>query len=343
MTALSLPDARALVAAAMTACGHSAGAADTIADHLLDCELRGLSFGGLARALSVAERIRTTEAPPEPIRVVAETPVSATVDGGDQVGYLVGMHALQLAVTKARAQGIAVVGARNTWYTGMFSYYLEKAAAAGLAGMIAGSGPAVVAPHGGTESRFGTNPIAFGFPATPTPVIWDIGTSAVMYGEVTLKARLGEKLPPGQAYDAAGVPTLDPAAALDGAFGVWGGHKGSGLALVVQLLGMMTGAAADPPGVSDCGFFAVLFDPGVLTDPDDYRQRITAFAESVRATRPVEGGSPVRVPFDRSVTRREETLRRGTVDVPEAVVAALRKEAWPARQSPSSNGSHAES
>ncbi|MGA6156276.1 Ldh family oxidoreductase [Stenotrophomonas sp. NPDC087984] len=327
MTTLPLPDARALVAAAMTACGHSAEAADTIADHLLDCELRGLSFGGLARALSVAERIRTTEVAPEPIRVVAETPVSATVDGGDQVGYLVGMHALQMAVDKARAQGIAIVGARNTWYTGMFSYYLEKAADAGLAGMIAGSGPAVVAPHGGTEGRFGTNPIAFGFPATPTPVIWDIGTSAVMYGEVTLKARLGEKLAPGLAYNAAGVPTLDASAALEGAFGVWGGHKGSGLALVVQLLGMMTGAAADPPGVSDCGFFIVLFDPGVLTDPDDYRQRVAAFAESVRATRPVEAARPVRVPFDRSVTRRNDTLRRGTIDVPEAVVEALRKEA----------------
>ncbi|MEU4895643.1 Ldh family oxidoreductase [Streptomyces sp. NPDC044780] len=327
MTNLSLPEARALVTAAMTACGHSAGAAETIADHLLDCELRGLSFGGLARALSIAERIRTTDAPPQPIRVVTETPVSATLDGGDQVGYLVGMQALHLAVAKARAQGIAVVGARNTWYTGMFSYYLEKAAKAGLAGMIAGSGPAVVAPHGGTEARFGTNPIAFGFPASPTPVIWDIGTSAVMHGSVKLKARLGEKLAPGQAYDAAGVPTLDPAAALDGAFGVWGGHKGSGLALVVQLLGMMTGAAADPPGVSDCGLFVVLFDPGTLTDPGDYQRRVAAFAESVRATRPVEAGSPVRVPFDRSVTCREETLRRGTIEVPEAVVAALRQEA----------------
>lgn len=327
MTTLTLPDARALVAAAMTAHGHSAEAAETIADHLLDCELRGLSFGGLARALSIAERIRTTDVPPQPIRVVAETPVSATVDGGDQVGYLVGMHALQLAVEKARTQGIAVVGARNTWYTGMFSYYLEQAAKSGLAGMIAGSAPALVAPHGGTEARFGTNPIAFGFPATSAPVIWDIGTSAVMYGEATLKARLGEKLTPGQAYDAAGIPTLDPAAALEGAFGVWGGHKGSGLALVVQLLGMMTGAAADPPGISDCGFFVVLFDPGALTDPDDYRQRVTAFAESIRATRPVEAGSPVRVPFDGSVARRNETLRRGTIDVPEAVVAALREEA----------------
>ncbi|WAP59152.1 Ldh family oxidoreductase [Streptomyces sp. S465] len=327
MTTLTLPDARALVVAAMTACGHSAEAAETIADHLLDCELRGLSFGGLARALSIVERIRATDVPPQPIRVVAETPVSATVDGGDQVGYLVGMRTLQLAMAKARAQGIAIVGARNTWYTGMFSYYLEKAAKAGLAGVIAGSAPALVAPHGGTEARFGTNPIAFGFPATTTPIIWDIGTSAVMYGEVKLKARLGEKLAPGQAYDAAGAPTLDPAAALEGAFGVWGGHKGSGLALVVQLLGMMTGAAADPPGVSDCGLFVVLFDPGALTDAGDYQRRVAAFAEMVRATRPVEGGRPVRVPFDRSVACRDGTLRRGTVDVPEVVVAALRQEA----------------
>lgn len=327
MTALTLADARELVVATMTACGHTVAAAETIADHLLDCELRGLSFGGLARALSIAERTKTTEKAPRAIRVAAETSVSATVDGGDQVGYVVGMRALQLAMEKARAHGIAVVGARNTWYTGMFSYYLEKAAEAGFAGFIAGSGPAVVAPYGGTEARFGTNPIAFGFPAEPTPVILDLGTSAVMYGEVVLKNRLGEKLMPGQAYDATGLPTLDPAAALEGAFGVWGGHKGSGLALVVQLLGMMTGAAADPKGISDCGFFVVLVDPRVLTDRDDYRQRVTAFADSVRSTRPVQGGSPVRVPFDRSVDRRNETLQRGIIDVPEAVVSALRQEA----------------
>lgn len=327
MTTLTLSDARALATATMARIGHTADEAEIIADHLLDCELRGLAFGGLARALSIVERIRTTPESPGPIRTVAETAVSATLDGGDQVGYLVSMQALDLAVDKARAHGVAVVGARNTWYTGMFSYYLEKATNAGLAGMIAGSGPQMVAPHGGTEGRFGTNPIAFGFPSTPTPVIWDVGTAAVMYGEVMLKARLGADLDPSQAYDATGAPTLDPAAALEGAFSVWGGHKGSGLAMVVQLLGMMTGAAADPPGVSDCGLFIMLVDPGVLTDPTDYHRRIAAFTDSIRATRPVEGGSTVRVPFDRSVACREETLRRGTIDVPEAVVTALLREA----------------
>jgi LDH2 family malate/lactate/ureidoglycolate dehydrogenase len=327
MSILTLSDARALVVAAMTGNGHTPDQADVIADHLLDCELRGLPFGGLARALSIVERVKAVSVAPQPIQVVAETPVSATIDGGDQVGYLVGMRALELAMTKARASGTAVVGARNTWYTGMFSYYLEKATTAGLAGMIAGSGPAVVAPHGGTEPRFSTNPIAFGFPADPAPIIWDIGTSAVMHGEVLLKARLGEKLEPGQAYDAAGQPTLDPVAALAGAFEVWGGHKGSGLALVVHLLGMMSGAAAAPSGVSDCGLFVLLVDPAALTDAADYRRSVSEFAASVRATRPVDGGSAVRVPFDRSVTCRAEALRRGTIDVPETVVGALRKAA----------------
>ncbi|MFH8650781.1 Ldh family oxidoreductase [Streptomyces tendae] len=327
MSTLPLSEARALVTAAMTRAGHNAADAEIVADHLIDCELRGLSFGGLARALSVVERIRATPARPGPIRIIAETAVSATLDGGDQVGYVVGVRALELAMQKARAHGLSVVGARNTWFTGMFSYYLEQAAQAGFAGMIAGSGPAVAAPHGGTEGRFGTNPIAFGFPSTPTPVIWDIGTAAVMYGDVMLKARLGAGLKPDQAYDADGAPTLDPTAALNGAFGVWGGHKGSGLAMVVQLLGMMTGAAAAPPGISDVGLFIVLVDPAVLTDAADYRRRVGAFADSVRATRPVEGGSAVRVPFDRSAACREETLRRGTIDVPEAVAAALRREA----------------
>ncbi|EQD84129.1 hypothetical protein N599_21785 [Saccharopolyspora erythraea D] len=93
--------------------------------------------------------------------------------------------------------------------------------------------------------------------------------------------------------------------------------------MVVRLSGMMTGAAAAPPGVSDCALFIALVDPGVLTEPADYRRRIATFADSIRAARPVEGGSTVRVSFDRSVACREETLRRGTIDVPEAVVTAL--------------------
>jgi LDH2 family malate/lactate/ureidoglycolate dehydrogenase len=320
---VSIDDARSLAESAMRSAGYDDDEAAVIADHLVDCELRGVTFGGLARALSVIERLEAAGGRGRPITVVRDSPAAATIDGGDQVGYLVGRRATDLAIAKAATAGLAVVGAHETWYTGMFSYYLELITAAGCVGMIAGSGGHIVAPAGGTQGRFGTNPIAFGFPSAGDPVIWDIGTSSIMLGEVLLAHRQGAQLPEGAAYDRHGLPAVEPMEALGGAFTVWGGHKGSGLALVVQLLGMLCGAAAAPDGLSDCGFFVLVIDPGLLTSPDDYRSRVSAYAKSIRATRPVEGGAPVRVPFDRSAAQRRATLEAGMVAVPDEVWTAL--------------------
>jgi LDH2 family malate/lactate/ureidoglycolate dehydrogenase len=311
----------------MAAVGHDAGESAIIADHLMDCELRGLSYGGLARALSVIERIRNTSTPRRPIALLQETPFSASLDGGDNVGYLVGRRCTEIAIEKAGQTGVAVIGASKTWYTGMYSYYLERITAAGLVGMIAGSGTQLVAPHGGTEGRFGTNPIAFGFPSATTPVIWDIGTSNVMIGEVALRRRLGQLLPEGWAYDAAGQPTRDPAAAFGGAFAVWGGHKGSGLAMVVQMLAMMTGQVTAPAPQRDSGLFILAVNPALFTDAADFMQRISDYAQSLRDTRPVDPESPVRVPFDRSIVERARRLADGAIEVSDAVIEALRREA----------------
>ncbi len=322
---LSIDEARALVEAGMAAVGYSEHEAAIVADHLIDCELRGLGYGGLARAVSVIERIIATSTPRRPITVLQETPFSASLDGGDNVGHLVGHRAMRIAIDKAGQTGVAVVGASKTWYTGMYSYYLERITAAGLVGMIAGSGTQLVAPHGGTEGRFGTNPIAFGFPSTTTPVIWDIGTANVMIGEVALKRRLGELLPEGQAFDAAGNPTRDPAAAFGGAFAVWGGHKGSGLAMVVQLLGMMTGQVTAPAPQRDSGIFILAVNPGLFTAADDFMQRVSEYAQSLRDTRPLDPAAPVRVPFDRSIVERRRRLAADAIDVPDSVVEALRR------------------
>ncbi|MCD5422870.1 Ldh family oxidoreductase [Rhodococcus pyridinivorans] len=319
---LSVDQTRNLAHAAMRSCGYTDNEAAIIADHLLDCELRGLSFGGLARGLSVAER-RLSTPEPAPITITKESPVSANIDGGDQVGYLVARRATELAIAKASSVGLAVVGARRTWYTGMFSYYLEMITKAGLAGIVAGSGLQLVAPHGGTEGRFGTNPIAFGFPSDEQPIIWDIGTSAVMLGEVLLRERLGDLLDEGQAYASDGRPTQDPTEALKGALAVWGGHKGSGLALTVQLLGMMAGASAAPEGLTDCGFFLLVINPDLLTDGTDYRRRVAEYAQNVRKTRPLDPAEPVRVPFDRSAIERSKRLASNRVDVDDRVYRSI--------------------
>jgi delta1-piperideine-2-carboxylate reductase len=327
---LTVATARSLVEDAMTAVGQDAGSAALIADHLIDCELRGLHYGGLSRALSIAERLETTDKP-APIVVERDTPVVARIDGGDQIGYVVAHRATRMAIDKAKASGLAAVAAHNTWYTGMLSYYAEMAAADGLVSMIASNASPWVAPHGATEGRFGTNPICFGFPSAGEPVIWDIGTSAIIHAEVTLHRRLGTPLPEGVAFDASGNPTLDPAAALAGAFAPWGGHKGSGLAIAVHLLGMLAGSPVIPPGLARFGFLILAIDPASLTAADQWKTDVATYADSVRGARPVPNGSPVRMPFDRSREERRRRLAEDAIDVADAVYEQLFEVAAKAR------------
>jgi len=139
---VSLHEARALLESVMRRLGHDAAEAAVIADHLLDSEIRGLRQGGLARALSIAERLARPGHARSPMRVTHETAVAARLDGGDNVGYLVGRRAMELALQKARAHGIAMVAAHNTWYTGMLSYYAELAVAQSKVTMIASNATA---------------------------------------------------------------------------------------------------------------------------------------------------------------------------------------------------------
>jgi delta1-piperideine-2-carboxylate reductase len=320
---LSVQDARTLVERVMATLGHDAHDAALIADHLIDCELRGLAYGGLARAISIAERLQRTGDQRRPIEILHATPVSARIDGGDHIGYVVAHRATSIAIEKAQASGIAVVGANNTWYTGMLSYYAEMAAAQGLVSMIASNASPWVAPHGSTEGRLGTNPICFGFPAADDPVILDIGTSAIIHAEVMLAHRMGQELPEGVAFDAAGNPTRHPAAALSGAFAAWGGHKGSGLAIVVQLLGILAGSSPVPPELAGFGYLIIAMRPNLMGPAEIFCQNVSAFAEAIRSARPLDRGAPVRMPFDRSRRERARRLAEDEIEIPDGLVAQL--------------------
>lgn len=320
---LTIPEARDLVTRAMIALGETATDAALISDHLIDCELRGAHYGGLARAISIAERMGLAPGPPRPIRILQETPVSARLDGSDHIGYVVAHRATTLAIEKAEVSGIAVVGASDTWYTGMLSYYAEMCAARGLVSIIASNASPWVAPQGATEGRLGTNPICFGFPSADEPVIYDIGTSAIMHAGVMLARRLGKQLPEGVAFDRDGQPTCDPSAALAGAFAVWGGNKGSGLAIAVQLFGILAGSPPIPPELAAFGYLIIAMRPDLMGPEETFRNNVSAFAEAVRSARPATGGPPVRMPFDRSRRERRERLAEGYIEVPDELITQL--------------------
>ena len=213
---LSVEEARALGEATLQRIGYPADEAAIITDQLIDNALCGYRFASLPRILAIAEDEKTGK-PRTPVRVVRETPVSALVDGGNKVGYVAAYRGAEIAVAKAKASGIALVGVHNSYYSGRNAYYVEQIVREGLVAIHTASAKPHVLPPGGRRPALGTNPFSIGFPSANGPVIYDIGTASLMWGEVLLMARLGEALPEGIGFDADGNPTRDAlAVAQDG-------------------------------------------------------------------------------------------------------------------------------
>jgi delta1-piperideine-2-carboxylate reductase len=321
---LSIEDALSLVVEVMKKYDHTDEYAQIIGNHIVDCELRGLAYGGLARIVSIIERLERTGPPTKPVETIHETPVSAKLNGHDNLGYVVALKATEIAIKKSRKMGIALVGANETWYTGMLSYFAEIAAAQGMVTIIASNATPWVAPHGAVDGRFGTNPICFGFPSEGDPVIWDIGTSSIMHAEVMLAKRLGQELDSGLAFDVDGNPTQNPEAALGGAFTPWGGHKGAGLGMIVQMLGILAGSPVKPPELAEFGFMIITMKPDLLMPEAEYRSKVSEYADYVKSARPSSGGDAVRMPFERSSRERRLRIAANEIEISDIVYKQLK-------------------
>ena len=303
---LSVAEARALGEASLQRIGYPADEAAIITDQLVENALCGYRFASLPRILAIAEDERTGK-PRSPVRVVRETPVSALIDGGNKVGYVAAYRGAEIAISKALASGIAVVGVHNSYYSGRNAYYVELMVRAGLVGIHTASARPHVLPPGGRRAALGTNPICIGFPSTNGPVIYDIGTASLMWGEVLLMARLGKALPEGVGFDADGTPTRDAAAvARDGGVTAFGGHKGYGLSFAIQALGLLTGA-----GPQDYGFLFIAIDPSMLVA--DFPARMAELVARIKATPRRPGVDEIRIPSERAFREREQRRREGVV------------------------------
>src|SRR5215469_8982458 len=240
---LTVSEARQLGEATLRRIGYPADEAAIITAQLIDNALCGYRFASLPRILAIAEDEKTGK-PRTAVRVIRETQVSALLDGGNKVGYVTAWRGAEIAIAKAQANGIAMVGVHNSYYSGRNAYYVEHIVRAGLVAIHTASAKPHVLPPGGRAPALGTNPFSVGFPSANGPVIYDIGTASLMWGEVLLMARLGEPIPEGLGFDADGNPTRDACAvAQEGGVLPFGGHKGYGLSFAVQALGLLAGAA----------------------------------------------------------------------------------------------------
>jgi LDH2 family malate/lactate/ureidoglycolate dehydrogenase len=300
-------EARALGEQSLARLGYTPEEAAIITDQMVDNALCGYRFASLPRILAIAGDDKTRQQR-RPMTVVRETSVSALLDGGNNVGYLAAYRGAEVALAKAKTSGIAIVGVFDSYYSGRNAYYVEKIARAGLVAIHTASAKPRVLPTGGTRPALGTNPLAMAFPTEGDPVVYDIGTASLMWGEVLLHAHLGQPIPEGIGFGADGAPTRDANEVLKGGVIPFGGHKGYGLSFAIQALGLLAGASLPRGQVQDYGFLFIAIDPAILLGPGAFASDMSELVTRIKATPRAAGVDEIRIPSERAF--RERARRR---------------------------------
>ncbi|MBB4122548.1 Ldh family oxidoreductase [Martelella radicis] len=193
---------------------------------------------GLYRLLSCAELAEKGKVDPEATPLIDDrAPAIVKVDACRGVSLTAFAAGLPLLVEKAKTAGLAALAINNCYHFSALWPEIEAITDQGLVALAMTVSHAWVAPAGGAEPVFGTNPLAFGWPRPgKNPFVFDFATSAIARGDLELHRRSDTPLPEGVAVDAAGNPTTDPLEAVNGAMLTFGGHKGSALSTMIELL-----------------------------------------------------------------------------------------------------------
>ena len=315
---------RAFVARLLTALGLPEADAESVAEVLVEADLRGVESHGTTRVAGYVSMMRSGLLNPTPkMTVLKDAPSIAMLDGDGGFGILVAKQAMAMAMDKARAAGIACVTARNMTHTAMVGFYPMMAARAGLIGLALNNGPAIVPPFGGTTPTYATNPISVAVPAgREEPIVLDMATTMAAGGKLRLAAKKGQPIPPSWALDRHGQPTTDPEEALLHGFLQWaGGYKGFGIATVVEVLGgVLSGGlfGTDVPPMKVFGKdplvasgFYLAIDPSRFMPLDEFRNRVDRLIGQIKSSARAAGVEEVHVAGEIEHRRRAERLRAG--------------------------------
>jgi uncharacterized oxidoreductase len=342
-------DLVAVVREIFASAGCSREEAERIAVHLVDANLTGHDSHGVVRVPLYVDWMRSGYVfPGRSVEVVADGGCFAVLDGRRGFGQTVASQAVELGIERARELGTCVVAMRNAGHIGRVGAFAETAVRAGLVSIhfVNVAGSPLVAPFGGVERRFSTAPFAVGVPLPDRPVVLDFATSLVAEGKVQVASYGGKPLPPGALISADGQLSSDPRVLYGeygetdlrrpgngtGAIRAFGEHKGSGLALMCELLGgALTGGGGAGPtadasrGISN-GMLSVYVSPSHLGTKDDFERIGLDYLNWVLSSRPIDPAAPVLAPGDVEEQTRAIRLAEG-IPLPVDTWSAIRRTA----------------
>lgn len=322
--------------------GSSAAEAKRIATYLTTANLTGHDSHGVIRVPTyVRHKNAGNVVPDQTVDVVVDTPSLAVVDGKFGYGQTVGPQAVQIGIAKCKAAGLAAIALRNAGHIGRVGDWAEMAAAEGLVSIhfVNAAGSVLVAPHGGVVRRLSTAPYCVGIPRPgQNPIVLDFATSIVAEGKVLVASRGGKKLPKGALVDLDGTLSENPTVLYGphtaegprdhsqgkGAIRAFGEHKGSGLALICELLGGAltgTGATSNNRRFAN-GMFAIYVDPRVVDPGNFFDGEISRYITYFKDTKPIAGSDGVLIPGEPEARTRADRTKNG-VPLPDETWAAI--------------------
>lgn len=307
---------RAGVAELLKASGSEEREARIVADHLVEANLKGHDSHGVGMIPMYVRHIKEGKLKlNRHVKLVRDDGPFLVGDGQMGHGQVVAMELTDLAIARAKREGIAAAGLVMAHHIGRVGTYGERCAEAGMVSLhfvnVAGH-RALVAPFRGTDARFNTNPICLTLPATGAnpPTILDFATSKIALGKVRVARNKGERVAEGTLLDAKGKPTTDPNVmfveppAAPGAVVTFGEHKGYGLALFAEIFGaaLVGGLTIAPQHPRTHGavnnMLELVIDPARLSDMTQLRAEIDAIIAYFKASPPSDPAAPVLVPGD---------------------------------------------
>jgi len=269
------------------------------------------------------------------IRVLNETSATALLDGDWGFGQVTARKAMEIAMTKARANGIGMVSARNCNHIGMVGEHTEMAAKQDMIGIALCNADKEVAPYGSIDSVYGTDPISIAIPTNGRPVLLDMATSVVPSGKISDAITRNEKIPLGWLIDSEGRPTTNPhdlgtgprfssdkKPKAKGALLPFGGYKASGLTLCIELMGGILSGAGCSGGLKGEGVLMIAIDISRFTPVKDFKTKTESLITIVKNGRKSPGVEEILVAGEPEYRKMEKRLRNG-VEVPDATWAAI--------------------
>lgn len=305
-------DLRSLTARLAEHAGVSAEDAGTFARVLVDADVQGTSTHGVSRLNIYLDRMGRGLIDPRATLTVDRASGSVlALDAGNGLGQVQAMKALDLLIPLAQSHGVAAAVIRNSQHFGALSYYCNRAAERGMILLAMTNCEPAMAPAGGYEPFFGTNPVAASFPTGQGfPVKVDLATSVVARGNIIAANKMSESIPEGWALNRSGEPTTDAAEALLGTVQTMAGHKGYALALMVEIFSSILSGSAVGPQIGsmykdldrkqDVGHFFCLFNIAAFLDPSEFRTRMDSMIEQLKTNKRRPGVDEILVPGERS-------------------------------------------